>query len=68
MGTMEWNEIAAWLFKGGGAAVALYVANEFKRMGDTLARMEITLAVSAEKLDGLEKRIDKLEEKRGENK
>lgn len=63
---MEWNEIAAWLFKAGGAAVALYVANEFRKISETLKRMSdfieelrIGFAVVGEKLGSHEKHIEK---------
>lgn len=67
---MEWNEIASWLFKAGGAAVALYVANEFRRIGDILTKMGISIedlkissAVVVEKVGSHEKRIERLEER-----
>ena len=60
---MEWSEIAAWLFKGGGACVALYVANTLRELSLSVQALNVNIAVVIEKVANHEKRIERLEDR-----
>jgi hypothetical protein len=59
---MDWTQIAEWMFKGGGAFVALAVANSIREMNASIKEISINVAVGAQKLSDQERRIAKLEE------
>ncbi len=59
---MGWDEIAGWLFKGGGAFVALYVARTLAETKDSVQALNVNIAVVIEKVANHERRIERLED------
>lgn len=59
---MQWSEIAEWLFKGGGAFIALAVAQSIREMNKSIKDISINLAVVAQRQSDQERRLTKLED------
>lgn len=68
--SIEWAQIATWLFCVGWSIIGLYVAKSLNKLSDTAAKLETSIgvlntnvAVVIAKVDGHEKRIEKLEDR-----
>jgi uncharacterized protein YoxC len=61
--SMEWSQVAGVLFFCGWSCIGLYVANTLREMNASFKELTITVAVGMERVSGLERRTEKLEDR-----
>lgn len=59
---MEWKDVAIWLFFGGWSCIGLYVANSISRMGNSVEKLNVNVAVVVQQLSEHDRRISRLED------
>lgn len=59
---VEWQEFVKWLFFGLLGGIGTYGVYVLNRMLDTMTELNTKLAVVVSRVDGHEKRLDRLEE------